>query len=57
MCYTICVFNQWFDNLHSFLYPATHGFLFILKNVPFKEINDIEIPITFLDKMFSKTNA
>ena len=49
-CYTIkiCIFNQWCDNLYSFLYSAKHGFLFILKNLLFKEINDIEIPITFL---------
>ena len=41
------VFNQWFDNLCSFLHPAKHGFLFILKKVLFKEINDTEIPIKF----------
>ena len=45
------VFNQWFDNLYSFLHPAKHGFPFILKIVLFKEINDIEIPINFLNKM------
>ena len=50
--YIIWVFHQWFDNLYSFLHPAKHGFLFILKNVLFKEINDIEIPITFSNKMF-----
>ena len=44
MCYKIWVFNQWFDNLYSFLHPAKHGFLFILKNVLFREINDTEIP-------------
>ena len=33
--------------MYSFLHTAKHGFLFILKNVVFKEINDIEIPITF----------
>ena len=49
--YTIWLFNQQFDNLYSFLHPAKHGFPFILKNVLFKEINDIEIPITFLNKM------
>ena len=50
--YTIWVFNQWFDNLFSFLHPAKHGFPFIFKNVLFKEKNDIEILITFLNKMF-----
>ena len=50
-------FNQWFDNLHSFLHPAKHGCPVILKNVPFKEINDIKISITFLNKMFEKNNA
>ena len=38
--------------MYSFLHTAKHGFLLILKNVVFKEINDIEIPITFLNKMF-----
>ena len=47
----IWVFNQWFDNLYSFLHPAKHGFLFILKNVLFKEIHDTEIPITCSKKM------
>ena len=50
-CYAIWVFDQWFDNLFSFLHPVKHGFLFILKNVLFKEINDTEIPITFSKKM------
>ena len=44
-------FSQWFDNLYSFLHPAKHGFLFILKIVLFQEINDAEIPITFSKKM------
>ena len=30
---------------------SKHGFLFILKNVLFKDINDTEIPITFSKKM------
>ena len=51
-CYIIWVFHQWFDDLYSFLHPPKHGFLFILKNVLFKDINDIEIPITFSNKMF-----
>ena len=36
--------------LYSFLHPVKHGFLFILKNVLFKEINDTEISITFSNK-------
>ena len=47
----LVIFNRWFDNLYSFLHPAKHGFLFILKNVLFKDINDTEIPITFSKKM------
>ena len=38
-------------SLYSFLHSAKRGFLFILKNVLFKEINDTEIPITFSKKM------
>ena len=56
-CYPICVFNRWIDNVYSFLHTAKHGFLFILKNVVFKEINDIEISITFLNKMFWKNQC
>ena len=40
------------SGLYSFLHPANQEFLFILENVLFKEINDIEIPIEFLNKMF-----
>ena len=51
--------NRWFDNLYSFLHPAKHGFLFILKNVLFKDIhvNDTETPITFSKKMISKNQC
>ena len=43
-----------FDNFYSFLHPAKYGFLFILKNVLFEEINDTEIPITLIKKKISK---
>ena len=56
-CYTIWVFYQWFHNLYSFLHPAKHGFLFILKNVLFREINDTEIPIKFSKKMIWKNQC
>ena len=32
------------------MHPAKHGFLFILKNVLFRQINDTEIPVKFLKK-------
>ena len=57
LCYAIWVFNRWFDNLYSFLHPAKHGFLFILKHVLFKDINDTEIPITFSKKMILKNQC
>ena len=56
-CYTIWVFNQWFHNLYSFLHPAKHGFLFILKNVLFREINDTEKHIKFSKKMIWKNQC
>ena len=46
-----------FDNFYSFLHPGKHGFLFILKNVLFKDINDTEIPITFSKKMILKNQC